>query len=450
MEATNEVKVQRLHDHKFFFIAVGLSHTLFCAGIIFGWSSLLAIFEAEGVYGGKNEGKFTAVFTYGVIANYLSNLPCGALLDRFGPRTTGIVAAIGLGLGAALCSIATIDSNALIAGFFFIGFFGPCVQLPTLQLSCLFPGYNHLIMMMQAAAFDAGSVVFFIARLEYKYGGVTSGEFFGMYLLVPAYVLLIAYFCWPAETLNNDKEEVDGEGDTEASPLFAGDRDAAAEPVSETTRERLTQWLTPAPNKRNLRGASIEEIFTSREFWFLAAFAGVNIGKLNFIINTIDDQLQDVLPDDASKLSWDFGWMLPLGFLIIPVGSYLLSLRGVAAFQLANILGIVYGFALNSTTPNVQLYVTFPLVALSRQLVYGCVFFTISELYGYSHFGVTLGALNVVVTLFTALMYPVATACETSSSWVIANDVLACATIPLLALAPFAVTFARDRKTRAA
>ena len=443
---SNEVRKERLLDNRFLFVFIGMTHTLFCAGIVFGWSSLEPIFEAEGVYGGTNEGKYSTVFTYGMMANYLSNLPCGAILDRYGPRATGIFASAGLALGAILCSVATVDSNALIAGFFFLGFFGPCVQLPTLHLACLFPGYSSVVMMIQAAAFDAGSVVFFIARIEYKYDGVSTGAFFGTYLLVPAYVFVIAWYCWPAETMDNDDENDVKADSSETSPLVGTN---SSTEVANSEPNQASSWGGDfKPSTKNLHGADIGEIVSTREFWFIAFFAGINIMKLNFIIDSIDDQLDLILPDDSSYLTWNFGWLLPLGFVILPVGSYLLSLKGVHAFHLANVFGVIYGFSLNSSSPEVQLYVTFPLVAMSRQLTYGCVFYAVSEIFGYKNLGVTLGCVNLVVTLLSVAMLPVALACEAANDWVLTNDLLALATIPLILMAPYVLTFSRDKKMK--
>jgi len=458
----DDAKLRMLHKYRYVAVCVGLSQTMLCAGVVFGWSALESVFLKEGVFASE-PSMYTAVFTYGAIGNYLSNLPCGWILDTYGPMKTGIVAAFGFALGVFLCSITTFDQDALAFGYLFLGFFGPCVQLPTLHLACLFPQNSAAVMSMQAAAFDSGSIVFYLAKIAYKYSWSTA-NFFRLYLVVPAYILVVSLAWWPGVTMNNDEPEDEdakakapaSSSSSESAPLLASvlpppqqasttTTFSAGEKLEDNSTRSWTNWLTPG--KENLHGADLARIMTSTEFWTLTAFTAIHILKLNFVIATIDFQMDTILPHDADELIWNFGWMLPLGFVIMPVSSYLLEHKGVAAFQLANLFGVVYGWSINVPIREVQLFVTFPLVALSRQLVYGCVFFTISKVFGYKHFGVTLGVANIAVSFIGLIQYPVALAAENAGTWKVVNAILACIGIPLFAI-PFFLTFVRDKKPR--
>ena len=435
-------KQKMLEKYRFTAVSVGLSQTMLCAGVVFGWSALESVFIKEGVFSSKTS-MYTAVFTYGTIGNYLSNLPCGWILDRYGPMKTGLVASGGFALGVFLCSIATVSQDALPFGYLLLGFFGPCVQLPTLHLACLFPKNSAAVMSMQAAAFDSGSVVFYLTKIAYKYG-MNSMVFFRLYLLVPAYILVTSLACWPGVTMDNDTDDQDdgtnkppSSESIESTPLLGSQ---GAPPTDENSWK---SWFRPST--KNLNGVGLEQILSSTEFCFLAVFTALHILKLNFVIATIDQQMDTLLPNDAVQLIWNFGWMLPLGFLIMPVSSYLLQHKGVWAFQLANVFGVIYGLTINVANKHVQLFVTFPLVALSRQLVYGCVFFTISKVFGYKHFGVTLGVANLAVSVVGLLQYPVALAAGSVNEWTVANTVLALIGVPLFTV-PFFLTFKRNKK----
>jgi hypothetical protein len=82
----------RLLPWRYSLCAVGTLHTLLCAGVVFGWSSLEAVLREEKTFGGEEDDNnnpekiFALVFTLGAVGNYVANLPFGALLDAKGPR----------------------------------------------------------------------------------------------------------------------------------------------------------------------------------------------------------------------------------------------------------------------------------------------------------------------------------------------------------------------------
>ena len=80
---------ERLLPWRYALVGVGALHTLLCAGVVFGWSSLEAVLRDEGKFGPAPDELFAFVFTLGAVGNYVSNLPFGALLDAKGPRFVG-------------------------------------------------------------------------------------------------------------------------------------------------------------------------------------------------------------------------------------------------------------------------------------------------------------------------------------------------------------------------
>jgi len=362
---------------------------------------------------------------------------------------TGTVAAIGFGIGLYLCSLASTSSAALTVGYFMLGFFGPCCQLPTLHLSCLFPNNSATVMSMQAAAFDGGSLIFYIAKYLYK-SGLSLTTFFYIYLIIPGYILLVSLFIWPDITLDNaDDESIKKTGDlkdrdtTETETLLAL-IDDNAKPVSE---KRKVLWFTVVVE--HLHGAPLKQIVKSKQFWFLTMFTSIHILKLNFIVDSIDEQLLLLFSSDtatAESLMWTFGWMLPLGFFVMPLSSYLLKHDPIMALQAANIFGIIYGVSINIPVKVVQLVITFPLVALSRQLVYSAVFHSIAELFGFINFGVILGLINLMVSALGALQYPIVEVCTSADTYKLTNYILACLSIPLF-VAPFFVMYRKHKGT---
>lgn len=107
--------------------------------------------------------------------------------------------------------------------------------------------------------------------------------------------------------------------------------------------------------------------------------------------------------------------------------------------------GLIYGISITIPVKALQLYVTFPLVALSRQLVYSIVFHCIAELFGFLHFGQILGIINLAVGLLGCLQYPIVSLAEGVNSFSICDYILGLLSLPLFA-APFFVIFRQQKR----
>ncbi|KAL3930195.1 MAG: hypothetical protein SGARI_004553, partial [Bacillariaceae sp.] len=329
---------KRLRAQPVLWASVGISQTLLTAGVVFGWASLLPILRDEqqqGVVDCFTPEQFSLIFSVGAIGNYLSTLFFGLLLDNFGPKACGILASILFSVGLTLCYFVN-NYVCLLVGFGMVGFAGPGIQMPTLHLANLFPAENGgtgaLYMSAQAAAFDGGTIVFFLLRLAYQMTGFPVQNFFLCYNVVPIWSFLTAIFVWPREILDSPDalqqrtEEYVGVGSPYLSP--SGRMSMRSGKLSEGK-------LVNAPLSTVLRHPS---------FWVLATWGAIHILKLNFVVATINDQLnQNVDQDTADHLIDVLGAMLPFGFVVLPLVASFLDRAPFLAFQLANVIGIMYG-----------------------------------------------------------------------------------------------------------
>jgi len=294
--------------------AVGVTQTLLTSGIVFGWASLLPVIRASGV--DYTPEQFSLIFTAGAVGNYTSTLIFGIILDNFGPKITSIIASVFFSFGMILCS-AVHSYYCFAVGFAIVGFAGPGIQMPTLHLANLFPsktgGTGAFYMSGQAAAFDGGTAVFAIGRLMHQLTGFSASSFFLIYTLVPACCILTAIVAWPNEILespsdterlreNGENEEYMGVGSPYLSP-----------------KGRL--GIRSSKNgPRSLIDAPISVILKHPTFWSMAIWAGIHILKLNFVVATINDQLdKNVAPEVANHLIDILGAMLPFGFVALPI-----------------------------------------------------------------------------------------------------------------------------------
>ena len=97
---------------------------------------------------------------------------------------------------------------------------------------------------------------------------------------------------------------------------------------------------------------------------------------------------------------------------MIPIGSWLLRLDVNKFFICVNAIALIYGvlaltmcFSGGNTVFYLQSFVAFPLVSISRQLVYSGIFYQVST-FGFEHFGKLLGTVNTAVAISSCVQFP--------------------------------------------
>ena len=299
----------RLRRHPILFASIAVSHTLLCAGIVFGWASLLPLLRDEGIH--LSSADFTRIFTHGAVGNYLSSLPFGLILDRAGPKRLGILASPFFACGVWLCIMAVPEEGTrpdpsrtwcLDLGFTLLGFSGPAIQLPVLHLARLFPGDAveggsggaALFMSAQAGAFDGGTIIFYVFSLLTSTipGGLSLKTMFRFYIIVPAYTLATSIFFWPNEILQ-DSSDTD-ENASMASPRRRGSFTSVGSPYISPKTLRLEERQRQNPSmtqKSSLVDEPLSVVLSRPPFYCLGAWVAIHILKLNFVVATINDQL---------------------------------------------------------------------------------------------------------------------------------------------------------------
>lgn len=430
---------ERLKAHPILWGFVGIMQTLLTSGIIFGWASLLPILRESGI--DYTAERFSLVFTSGAVGNYMTTLIFGTILDNFGPKYTGVIASILFSIGLGLCSIVH-NYHCFAIGFFIIGFAGPGLQMPTLHLANLFPsntgGTGALYMSAQAAAFDGGTAVFAVVRLMYQLTGFSASSFFLLYNVVPAWCLLTAIYAWPHEILETPSiTQNPRNGDVSKEYMGVG-----SPYLSEKGRQSNCE---AGGGRYPLVNAPVSVILKHPAFWALASWAGIHILKLNFVVATINDQLgQNVTPETATHLIDILGAMLPFGFVALPFVASILDREPIWAFELANTIGILYGGVLAFLPGSqwMQCFIVFPSVACSRQLVYSTLFHQVGASFGFANYGVLLGIINMMVSLFSTVQTPFVEMSENHGSYYWANLLLWVVTFPFF----FTVLFTNPMK----
>jgi len=162
--------------------------------------------------------RLNLMFTVAAVSTNVAALPVGTILDRYGPRTTSIIGALSIALGAVLFAFASqLPFDAYIPGYLFLALGGPFIFIPSFQLSNTFPQHAGLILALLTGAFDTSSAIFLIYRLIYQASrnNFRVRKFFLLYLFVPAFILVVQLLVMPAASYKTVGELVTTVDDTQ-------------------------------------------------------------------------------------------------------------------------------------------------------------------------------------------------------------------------------------------
>jgi len=190
---------------------------------------------------------------------------------------------------------------------------------------------------------------------------------------------------------------------------------------------------------------SCADALRTYQFQYIAGLTAIHILRINFIVGTIDRQLDNAFGKDSSQPKlWStvFSAMLPLGGVSAPLTGWMLTNHLEYSFLICTLVGLTYGFGIMVGTlgsgmfETVMLVVSFAFVAVGRQLVYSIVFATVPVLFGFEHLGKLIAAINVAVFLVGLLQFPLASLPQAvwDDQWWQINLIMALLVAPFLVL----------------
>lgn len=429
-------------------VCLAVVYCLFAAGVVFGYAAIKPVLIDEGVFRNlctkkelrdgtspcyKQELRLNLMFTIAAVSTNVAALPIGTILDRYGPRACGIIGSILLTAGALLFSFASkVSSGADLytPGYFFLALGGPFIFISSFQLSNTFPQHSGLILALLTGAFDSSSALFLLFRLLYQgtNGGLGTQKLFLIYLIVPAFILLVQIFIMPSSSYKTVGEIVKA-AETE---INAPTPDNASDSAIRAARERresvaseITALLDKSTNtkraareeKKNthsgvwgvLHGYTALEQIKTPWFWLITLFTVVQMTRINYFVATIRPQERYLLgSDQAAKTVNDFfDVALPLGgVLSIPFIGSLLD-RTSTPFALGSLVVIATVIGVLGCLPymwasiaNVCLFVVY------RPFYYTTVSDYAAKVFGFQTFGKVYGLIICLAGLFNFLQSP--------------------------------------------
>ena len=354
------------------------------------------------------------MFTTAAVATNVCALPVGTVLDRYGPRISGIIGSILLTIGTLLMAFATqLPFDAYIPGYLFLALGGPFVFISSFQLSNTFPQNSGLILALLTGAFDSSSAVFLFYRLIYSasHGSFTPQKFFLAYLIVPIFIIVVQIFVMPANSyktvgeLITQAEERTGENDPDSEDT-ARRRQHRESVISETTSllgKSATKQQTEEEKKQRISGvwgalhgrSALQQIMTPW-FIFIALFTVVQMTRINYFVATVRTQYEYMLHSDAraEQVNHFFDVALPVGgVLSIPFIGLVLD-NTSTPFTLALLVFVATAIGVLGVLPFMwAAYGNIILFVLYRPLYYTAVSDYAAKVFGFQTFGKVYGLI---------------------------------------------------------
>jgi len=414
-------------------------YCLFAAGVVFGFAAIKPVLIAEGVYRNlcskqelddevrvcyAQELRLNLMFTIAAVSTNVVALPVGTILDRYGPRVSGIIGAISITLGSVLFAFAAqLPFDAYIPGYLFLALGGPFVFISSFQLSNTFPQYSGLILALLTGAFDTSSAIFLFYRLVYQAtdGAFTPKKFFLGYLVVPAYILMVQIFFMPSSSyktvgeLVNEVEESNSIHDSDdeiedhstvqtlrdarrahrdsiASEITAllGTKDGANQAKEEEVkRNKSGVWGA-------LHGRTASEQIKTPWFILITLFTVLQMTRINYFVATIRSQYAYIFHDysKAVEINNFFDVALPVGGIIsIPFIGLILD-NTSTTFTLSLLVTIATTIGVLGVIPETwAAYGNIILFVLYRPLYYTAVSDYSAKVFGFATFGKVYGLI---------------------------------------------------------
>ncbi|KAF3925231.1 hypothetical protein ABW20_dc0104591 [Dactylellina cionopaga] len=398
-------------------VAFAAIYCLLTAGVVFGYAAIKPVLIAEGVYRDRctdeelDEGKrvcfgqelhLNFMFTCAAVATNVCALPVGTILDKYGPRISGIIGATFFAVGCVLFAFAwELPFDAYIPAYLFLALGGPFVFISSFQLSNTFPTNSGFILSLLTGAFDASSAVFLIYRLIYFASGETfwPKKFFLAYLIVPVLTILAQIFIMPKESYKTVGElvhMVEEEGyhsSDDELPETGGERHQKREEVK---KDISGVWGA-------LHGKSAKQQVMSWWFVLITLFTVIQMTRINYFVATIRPQYSYLLGsyEEAVEINNFFDIALPLGGLVaVPFIGALLD-RTSTTFIIGLLVTTATAIGILGVLPyRWAAYANVILFVVYRPLYYTTVSDYAAKVFGFVTFGKVYGTIICLAGVF--------------------------------------------------
>ena len=446
-------------------VILAVIYCLFAAGIVFGYAAIKPVLVKEGVYSDRctseesdigdgtcyeqelrysytprgtievridvNPHRLNLMFTTAAVGTNVVALPVGTLLDRYGPRVSGITGSVLIAIGALLFAFAPqLPFDGYIPGYLLLALGGPFIFISSFQLSNTFPTHSGLILALLTGAFDSSSALFLVFRLIYtaSNGTFTTQKFFLIYLIVPLFIFFVQLFVMPsrsyktvgelvvqAEDPSNDVDPADSNiSDDERLSRIREERRMHRESVVSEITSLLGKGADKQQKKEEkkkqksgvwgaLHGRTALQQIKTPWFWLITLFTVVQMTRINYFVATVRPQYEHLLGsyELAEHVNHVFDVALPVGgILSIPFIGIVLD-HTSTPFVLGLLVTIATAIGILGVLPYLwAAYLNVALFVLYRPFYYTAVSDYTAKVFGFHTFGKVYGLIICLAGMF--------------------------------------------------
>jgi MFS family permease len=378
--------------------------------------------------------RLNLMFTISAVSTNVVALPCGTILDRYGPRVCGILGAISIAIGSLLFAFAAeLPVDAYIPGYLFMALGGPFIFISSFQLSNTFPQYAGTILALLTGAFDTSSAMFLLFRLIYQAteGAFALKQFFLIYLVVPVFILAVQILFMPSASYKTvgelvtqaEDEQAHHESDDEIADegtvrqlqdARRAHRDSIVSEITELLGTSDGQQQAKAEEKKKqqsgvwgaLHGRTAAQQMRHPFFILIMLFTVVQMTRINYFVATVRSQYTYLFHslDKAIEVNNFFDVALPLGGVAsIPFIGYILD-HTSTTFTLSLLVTVATTIGvLGIVTKGWAAYTGIMLFVLYRPLYYTAVSDYSAKVFGFATFGKVYGLIITLAGLLNLI-----------------------------------------------
>ena len=427
-------------------VATAFVEILFFGGIIFGFSSLQYILEQEGYFRylcnnsksheiinstnknctlatcGEQESNFNLAFTLGSSFLYFAGVPWGYLLDKYGTWIFRTVITSLWTIGYILLALSTPESSTLLfPTMILFGIAGLGILMSNYQIANLAKTVRGFLITFMNGLFSSAVVVFLLLKTGFDLGTdlywmlqimtcLTILPWLRTYLLLPRKTIP---FPLPSHEIEYGWKEIkcpskkrESVSDVNPSLPMINNK----EKIPSNSNEK-SQQTPKEPFKQSWQNI----LFWTN--WFHYSTIAL---RISFIFSSTLSWLRSFEdPDQISKLTDDFGFILLFGVCVSPLNGIIIDVirkllkastpdektLNLKASFVSSLITTTFSIALSIMTLIPSSYGTFVLLLLTRGFIHGGSATFIAINFPFHHFGKLFGINAFCSGLVSLLQY---------------------------------------------
>ena len=308
-------------------IFTGFVESLFFNGVLFGFPSLQFVLEKEGYFGylcgnqsgassnftssaastcGEQEASFNLAFSCALASQYIFAFILGYILDKVGTWAHRCIATTLYTLGYTLLAVSSPDSSALLyPALTFIGISGFGLHSTNFQVANFTKTVRGTVVGLLDGLYDSAVLVFLLVKKGYD-AGVSLYVMLSVLSSITIFLWIRTFFLLPKKRIPYSYLSHEFE--------YGWNEISCCEKTQEGKRFNETDVCGKEKAEKFVGKETFKSILKIPIFWTNLFFFSVTNLRVAFFSTSVLNWLRSFNnPDDLSKLTDDFGFILLFG-----------------------------------------------------------------------------------------------------------------------------------------